>query len=82
MEDMDMAEDNYSAKYSSITVRTIDGSTFNGKVNISPDQRVSDIFTKGDRSFIVMIDVTSIDTSGKTRFINKDHIVWVEPDDS
>lgn len=81
MEDMDMAED-YSTKYKSITVRTIDGSTFNGKVNIAPDQRVSDIFTKSDRSFIVMVDVSSIDTSGKTRFINKDHIVWVEPDES
>jgi len=81
MEDMDMGEDSYSTTYKSITVRTIDGSTFNGKVNISPDQRVSDIFTKGNRSFIVMVDVTSIDTSGKTRFINKDHIVWVEPED-
>ena len=81
MEDLDMEEDNYSTTYKSITVRTIDGSTFNGKVNISPDQRVSDLFTKAGRSFIVMVDVTSIDTSGKTRFINKNHIVWVEPDD-
>jgi len=82
MEDMGMAEENYSTAYRSITVRTIDGSTFNGKVNISPDQRVSDLFTKTGRSFIVMVDVTSIDTSGKTRFINKDHIVWVEPEDN
>jgi hypothetical protein len=81
MEDRVMAEDNYSTDYKSITVRTIDGSTFNGKVNISPDERVSDIFTKGHRSFIVMVDVSSIDTSGKTRFINTDHVVWVEPDD-
>jgi len=65
MEDMDMNEDNYSTTYKSITVRTIDGSTFNGKVNISPDQRVSDLFTKSGLSFIVMVDVTSIDTSGK-----------------
>ena len=78
---MNTEAESYSTTYKSITVRTIDGSTFNGKVNISPDQRVSDIFTKGDRSFIVMVDVTSIDTSGKTRFINKNHIVWVEPDD-
>jgi Family of unknown function (DUF6812) len=78
---MNMDADSYSTTYKSITVRTIDGSTFNGKVNIAPDQRVSDIFTKGERSFIVMVDVTSIDTSGKTRFINKNHIVWVEPDD-
>lgn len=78
---MDMEEDSYNTSYKSITVRTIDGSTFNGKVNIAPDKRVSDIFTQSARSFIVMVDVTSIDTSGKTRFINKDHIVWVEPDD-
>jgi len=76
-----MNSDNYDPEYKSITVRTIDGSTFNGKVNISPDQRVSDLFTKGTKPFIVMVDVTSMDTSGKTRFINKDHIVWVEPDD-
>lgn len=76
-----MDEDSYSTTYKTITVRTIDGSTFNGKVNISPDQRVSDLFTKSGRSFIVMVDVTSIDTSGKTRFINKNHIVWVEPED-
>lgn len=71
----------YETKYKSITVRTIDGETFNGKINIGPDKRVSDIFTQGDRPFIVMVDVTSMDTQGKTRFINKDHIVWVEPDD-
>ncbi len=76
-----MNSDNYSTEYKSITVRTIDGSTFNGRINILPDQRVSDIFTQGNRPFIVMVEVTSMDTSGKTRFINKDHIVWVEPDD-
>jgi hypothetical protein len=76
-----MNSDNYNPEYKSITVRTIDGSTFNGKVNISPDQRASDLFTQGTKPFIVMVDVTSMDTSGKTRFINKDHIVWVEPDD-
>ncbi len=76
-----MNSDNFNPEYKSITVRTIDGSTFYGKVNISPDQRVSDLFTQGTKPFIVMVDVTSMDTSGKTRFINKDHIVWVEPDD-
>jgi hypothetical protein len=53
----------------------------NGQINIAPDQRVSDLFTRSDKLFIVMVGVTSTDTQGKTRFINKDHIVWVEPDD-
>lgn len=74
-------DDSYQTEYKSITVRTIDGSTINGKVNISPDQRVSDLFTQGDKSFIVMVDVVLKDAVGKTRFINKNHIVWVEPDD-
>ena len=71
----------YQTEYRSITVRTIDGSTFNGKVNISPDQRVSDLFTQRDVPFIIMVDVFLKDVVGKTRFINKEHIVWVEPED-
>jgi len=72
----------YNTEYKFITVRTTDGSTINGKVNISPDQRVSELFTQRDKSFIIMVDVVLKDAVGKTRFINKDHIVWVEPDDS
>jgi hypothetical protein len=71
----------YQTEYRSITIRTTDGSTMNGRVNISPDARVSDLFTRTDKTFIVMVGVTSADTQGKTRFLNKDHIVWVEPDD-
>ena len=71
----------YNTEYKSITVRTTDGSTINGKVNISPDQRVSDLFTRRELPFIVMVDVVLKDAVGKTRFINKDHIVWVEPED-
>ena len=74
-------DNSYSTEYKSITVRTSDGSTINGKVNISPDQRVSDLFTQRDIPFIVMVDVVLKDAVGKTRFINKNHIVWVEPDD-
>ncbi len=78
---MSSQETSYATEYRLITVRTTDGSTINGKVNISPDQRVSELFTRSDISFIVMVDVVLKDAVGKTRFINKDHIVWVEPDD-
>ena len=79
--DMSNQKDSYATEYRSITVRTTDGSTINGKVNISPDQRVSDLFTRRALPFIVMVDVALKDAVGKTRFINKDHIVWVEPED-
>ena len=79
--DMSDQEASYSTEYRSITVRTTDGSTINGKVNISPNQRVSDLFTRHELPFIVMVDVVLKDAVGKTRFINKDHIVWVEPED-
>ncbi len=78
---MGYKEETYQTEYRSITIRTTDGSTLNGQVNISPDERVSDLFTRADKLFIVMVGVTSTETQGKTRFINKDHIVWAEPDE-
>lgn len=72
----------YQTEYRSITIRTTDGSTLNGKVNIAPDERVSDLFVRADKPFIVMVEVSSMNTQGKIRFVNKAHIVWVEPDES
>jgi len=71
----------YETNYRPITVHTIDGTTMNGKVNIAPDERVSDIFTRQDKPFIIMVDVMLKDSIGKIRFINKNHIVWVEPEE-
>jgi hypothetical protein len=78
MKTMDNA---YTPEYRSITVRTTDGSTINGKVNVATVERVSDLFTKSDTPFIVMVEVVLKDAQGKTRFVNKDHIVWVEPEE-
>jgi hypothetical protein len=72
----------YTANYKRITVKTTDGETILGSINLSSKQRVSDIFTKGESSFIVLVDVVSKDVCGrKTLFINKDHIVWIEPEE-
>jgi len=68
--------------YKKITVKTSDGSTIQGKINVSSNQRVSDIFTKSEDRFIVMIDVSYRDGVGKILFVNKRHILWVEPEDS
>lgn len=74
-------ESRQEAKYRSITIRTIDGSTLDGKVNIAEADRVSDLFIGGKGQFIVMVDVSFKDGHGKTMFVNKEHIVWVEPDE-
>ena len=70
-----------TAEYQSITIKTTDGLTIHGKVNLSSEQRVSDIYTKSESPFVVMVDVLLREGEGKTLFINKDHIVWVEPED-
>ena len=49
--------------------------------NIGIKERVSDLFTKTDNPFIVLFDVEHRDISGKVLFINKNNIVWVEPED-
>ena len=67
--------------YRSITIKTTDGSTIQGRVNLSYKQRVSDLFTKDTTPFLIMVDVRSKNNEGRVMFINKEHIVWVEPED-
>ena len=76
------SEQQFQVTYKTITVRTIDGSTLHGKVNIADANRVSDLFTaSGKANFIIMVDVSFKDGDGKTMFVNKEHIVWVEPEE-
>ena len=78
---MEKSQDAYKREYRKVTIRTIDGSTILGKVNIGIKDRVSDIFTKTDNPFIVLFDVEHKDIAGKVLFVNKNNIVWVEPED-
>jgi uncharacterized protein DUF6812 len=70
----------YRKVYRKVTIKTTDGSTLSGKVNIGMHERASDLFTKSDSPFIVMTDVELRECSGKVFFVNKDQIVWAEPD--
>ena len=72
---------NYKAEYKNITIKTTDGSTIFGKINIGEKERISDIFTDNKSLFIVMVDVSYKENVGKTLFINKRHIVWAEPEE-
>ena len=68
-----------------VTIKMVDGSLVQGKVNIYHDeevvQRVSDIFTKVSDPFIVVFDATAEGKSGRVLIINKRNIAWVSPED-
>ena len=74
-------KDNYKTEYRDITVRTTDGATLLGKVNIGIKERVSDLFTKSDNQFIILLNAEHKDGSEKVLIINKNHIVWAEPEE-
>jgi hypothetical protein len=67
--------------YRSVTLKTSDGSTINGKVNLASNQRVSDLFTRYESPFLIVVDAVTKQGGGKTLFVNKNHIVWVEPEE-
>jgi len=67
--------------YHMVTIKTTDGSTIQGKVYLSSKDRVSDLFTESKTRFIVVVDAMFRESTGKTLFINKEHIVWVEPEE-
>ena len=78
---MGTRKDNYKTEYRNITVRTTDGATLLGKVNIGIKERVSDLFTKADNQFIILLNAEHKDASEKVLIINKNHIVWAEPEE-
>lgn len=78
---MEERKDQYKKEYRKITIRTIDGSTLIGEVNLGIKERVSDLFTKTDNPFIVLSNAEHKEGSGKVLIVNKNHIVWAEPEE-
>lgn len=77
-----MAADNNQTQYQTITIMTVDGATIQGKVYIPSEERMSDLFTKSESQFIIMVNAVSRDVQDKTLFINKKHIIWAEPEEA
>ena len=78
---MVMERDAYKKELRGVTIKTSDGSTLMGQINIGIKDRVSDLFTRSDTPFVVLTDAETREGSGKTLIVNKGHIVWVEPND-
>ncbi len=71
----------FDTEYQRINIRTTDGSYLTGAVNVSNLERLSDLFSRGESEFIVLVDYEHRSGSGNVIFVNKDQIVWVEPED-
>ena len=78
---MEDRKDQYKTQYKNITIRTTDGKTLIGKVNIGLKERVSDLFTKTDNPYIIMLNAEHKDGSEKVMIVNKNHIIWAEPEE-
>lgn len=78
---MEARRDNYKTEYKKITVKTSDGSTFMGKVNIGIKERVSDLFTRPEKPFIILINGEHKEGPERVLIINKNHIIWAEPEE-
>ena len=80
METSDRVKDGENG-YRKITLKTSDGETIQGSVFLKPKYRVSDLFTKNESPFIVLVGALLRSGQDKTLIVNKDHIVWVEPEE-
>jgi len=78
---MEQGKEIYRTEYRNVTIKTADGSTLVGKINIGLKARVADLFTKSTVPFIVLSDVDQGDGSKNVFIINKNNIVWVKPEE-
>jgi hypothetical protein len=68
---------------SDVSLKMVEGSVLRGKITLETGKRVSDIFTQAENPFVVLCDVMgSQGTGSKVMIVNKNHIVWVEPEEN
>ena len=70
-----------STNYANVTVKLIEGTILDGKINIQPHKRLSDFINSKGRGFVVVIKGSSLEIKDKTIFINKNKIAWIEPNE-
>ena len=65
-----------------VSVKTVDGGIIRGKINVGEGNRISDVFLMSEAPFIVIYNIEDPMNPNKVLIINKQHIVWVEPEDA
>ncbi len=65
-----------------VTIRTVDGSILQGKINLGAERRCLTCSSgRTNRSSFFPMRHTPVVPASKVLVINKSHIVWIEPDD-
>lgn len=71
----------YQSNPKGVTIKTVDGQALSGKINLGINERLSDIFVRDQKPFVILFDVKfDGGGEGKVLFVNKRHIVWAEPE--
>ena len=78
---MSQPDSDYATVYKSASLKLVDGTLLQGKINISPHQRISDFINNGDKGFVVVVEGSSQDILPKTIFVNKSKVAWIEPEE-
>ncbi len=80
----------YKIRERIVRLKLVDGTLINGQVNVAHDpgyNRLSDLVREPEVSFLVLFNVTLYgretenSVKHKTLFVNKTHILWIEPDE-
>ena len=79
---MEPMADTFVKNFRSVVVKIKDGTTITGKLNIGDFPRVSDFFKKSPDQYFVLSDAEHRGMTGKVVIINKNEIVWAEPEDN
>jgi hypothetical protein len=77
---MNHPDSEYATKYKSATLKLVDGTLLQGKINISPHERISDFINSRDKTFVVVVEGSSHEILPKTIFVNKSKVAWIEPE--
>jgi len=78
---MEPMGDAWVKKFKTVTVKLKDGTIINGKLNIGEYARVFDYFRSSPDQYFILSDAEHDEQSGKVVIINKNEIVWAEPED-
>ena len=79
---MEPMGDAWVKKFKTVTVKLKDGTMINGKLNIGEYARVFDYFRSSPDQYFILSDAEHDGQSGKVVIINKNEIVWAEPEDT
>ncbi len=72
----------YEIHYRNVTVKTSDGSTVTGKINITSFPRLSDMLKHTTDKFItISSDKGEGESPARVIIINREYIVWAETED-